>query len=46
MKTGDVYLVNLDPTVGDEIRKRRPVVVLKPGHDKKLRLSIVVPITA
>lgn len=45
MKTGDVYLVNLDPTVGNEIRKTRPVVVLNPGLDKKLRLSIVVPVT-
>ena len=46
MKAGDVYLVNLDPTVGEEIRKTRPVVVLNPGHEKKLRLSIVVPVTA
>ena len=46
MKTGDLYLVNLDPTLGDEIRKTRPVVVLNPGHEKKLRLSIVVPVTA
>ena len=46
MKTGDVYLVNLDPTVGEEIRRTRPVVVLSPVHEKKLRLSIVVPVTA
>lgn len=45
MKTGDIYWVNLDPTIGDEIRKRRPVVVLNGGHEKKLRLAIVVPIT-
>ncbi|HXV62440.1 MAG TPA: type II toxin-antitoxin system PemK/MazF family toxin [Vicinamibacteria bacterium] len=46
MKTGDLYLVNLDPAVGDEIRKTRPVVVLNPGHEKHLRLAIVVPVTA
>ena len=46
MKTGDVYLVNLDPTIGDEIRKTRPVVVVNPGHTKNLRLAIVVPVTA
>lgn len=45
MKTGDVYLVNLDPTVGDEIWKTRPVIVLNPGHTKNLRLAIVVPVT-
>lgn len=45
MKTGDIYLVNLDPTVGDEIRKTRPVVVLNAGDAKSLRLAIVVPVT-
>lgn len=45
MKAGDIYWVNLDPTIGDEIRKKRPVVVLNEGHDKKLRLAIVVPLT-
>ncbi len=46
MKTGDVYLVELDPALGDEIRRTRPVVVLNPGHEKNLRLAIVVPVTA
>lgn len=46
MKTGDIYWVNLDPVQGDEIKKRRPVVVLNGGHEKHLRLAIVVPITA
>jgi mRNA interferase MazF len=45
LKTGDIYLVNLDPALGDEIKKRRPVVVLNPGHSKNLKLAIVVPIT-
>lgn len=45
MKPGDVHLVNLDPTVGDEIRKTRPVVVLNGGDEKNLRLAIVVPVT-
>ena len=45
MKSGDIYWVNLDPTIGDEIRERRPVVVLNEGHDKHLRLAIVVTIT-
>lgn len=45
MKPGEIYWVNLDPTIGDEIRKRRPVVVLNGGHKKHLRLAIVVPVT-
>ena len=46
MKAGDINWVNLDPTIGDEIKKRRPVVILNPGHQKHLKLSIVVPITS
>jgi mRNA interferase MazF len=45
LKTGEIYWVNLDPALGDEIKKRRPVVVLNPGHSKNLKLAIVVPIT-
>jgi mRNA interferase MazF len=46
LRTGDIVWVNRDPTVGDEIRKKRPVVVLNGGHEKHLRLAIVVPVTA
>ena len=46
MRTGEIYWVNLDPTIGDEIKKRRPVIVVNGGHDKHLRLAIVVPVTA
>jgi len=46
LKAGEIYWVNLDPTIGDEIKKRRPVVVLNGGHDKHLKLAIVVPVTA
>ncbi|MDY6954454.1 MAG: type II toxin-antitoxin system PemK/MazF family toxin, partial [Thermodesulfobacteriota bacterium] len=31
--------MNLDPTIGDDIKKRRPVVVLNGGHEKYLRLA-------
>ena len=46
LKRGDVWLVNLDPTVGSEIRKTRPCVVVSPPeiHDA-LRTAIVVPLT-
>jgi len=46
LKAGDIYWVNLDPTIGNEIKKKRPVVVLNGGHDKHLKLAIVVPVTA
>ena len=45
MKSGDIYNVNLDPAVGDEIQKIRPVVILNAGHQKYLKLAIVAPIT-
>jgi mRNA interferase MazF len=43
---GDVWLVALDPTVGSEIRKSRPCVVISPAemHDH-LRTVIVAPMT-
>ena len=46
MKAGEIYWVNLDPTIGNEIKKRQPVVILNGGHDKHLKLAIVVPVTA
>lgn len=46
MKAGDIHWVNLDPVVGDEIKKKRPVVTLNPGHKKNLKFAIVLPITA
>ena len=45
LKSGEVWYVSLDPTVGDELQETRPVVVLNPGHDRHLQLSVVVPIT-
>jgi len=45
-RRGEVFLVNLDPTVGREIRKTRPCVVVSPdelnGH---LDTVIVAPMT-
>lgn len=43
---GEVWLANLDPTVGSEIQKTRPCVVISPPelHDY-LRTVIVAPMT-
>jgi mRNA interferase MazF len=42
----DVYLINLDPTVGSEIQKTRPCLIISPdemnGH---IRTVIVAPMT-
>jgi mRNA interferase MazF len=44
---GEVWLVTLDPSVGSEIRKTRPCVIISPPemHDY-LRTVIVAPMTA
>lgn len=46
LKTGDVWLVNLDPTVGSEIQKTRPCVVISPAEmHNYLRTVMVAPMT-
>ena len=46
MTRGEIWLVNLDPTVGSEIRKTGPCVVVSPCemHDH-LRTVLVAPMT-
>jgi mRNA interferase MazF len=46
VKRGEIWLVTLDPTVGSEIQKSRPCVVVSPPemHDF-LRTVIVAPMT-
>lgn len=42
----DVYLVSLDPTVGSEIRKTRPCLVISPDEmNRWIRTVIVAPMT-
>lgn len=43
----DIILVNLDPTIGSEIRKTRPCVVLSPDEmNKYLRTVVIAPVTS
>lgn len=43
----EVYLINLDPTVGSEIRKTRPCVVISPDEmNRHVRTVIVAPLTS
>jgi mRNA interferase MazF len=43
----DVFLVNLDPTIGSEIQKTRPCVVISPDEmNKHIATVIVAPMTS
>ncbi len=45
-KRFDVYLVNLDPTVGSEIRKARPCLVISPDEmNRYINTIIIAPMT-
>jgi mRNA interferase MazF len=45
-KRGEVYLIALDPTLGQEIKKTRPCVVVSPNElNKHLSTFIVAPLT-
>lgn len=42
----DVYLIDLDPAVGSEIRKTRPCVIVSPNEiNHNLNTAIVAPLT-
>jgi len=43
---GDIWLINLDRTVGNEIKKSRPCVVVSPPEmNKRLHTALVAPMT-
>ena len=47
VKRGEVYWVNLDPTVGSEIKKTRPALIISPDDmNSILPRVIVAPITS
>ncbi|MDQ3845561.1 MAG: type II toxin-antitoxin system PemK/MazF family toxin [Bacteroidota bacterium] len=47
MKRGHIYFANLDPTVGSEINKKRPVLVLSNDINNHYSETItVIPITS
>jgi len=42
----EIILVNLDPTIGSEIKKTRPCVVISPDEmNKHLRTIVIAPMT-
>ena len=43
---GEVYLINLDPTIGSEIQKTRPCVIVSPDEmNKYIRTVIIASMT-
>lgn len=47
IKRGDIWLVNLDPTVGHEIKKSRPGVIIQNDIGNKYSpITIIAPVTS
>ena len=48
LKRFDIFLVNLDPTMGSEIKKTRPVVIISPDsmNVSRLKTVIIAPMTS
>jgi mRNA interferase MazF len=46
IKQYEIFLVNLEPTIGSEIKKTRPCVVISPDEmNKHLRTVVIAPMT-
>jgi mRNA interferase MazF len=45
MKRGDIWLINLDPTIGAEIKKTRPAIIISHNDLGVLPLKLIIPIT-
>lgn len=47
MKRFSLYIVNLDPTIGAEIKKKRPCLIVSPDEiNTYLQTVIIVPLTS
>jgi mRNA interferase MazF len=47
IKRGKIYLANLDPTIGAEMKKTRPVIIVSNDINNKYNLTVtVLPITS
>jgi mRNA interferase MazF len=45
MRKGEIWLINLDPTIGAEINKTRPAVIVNEDAVGVLPLRVIVPLT-
>ncbi len=46
IKRFEIYLVKLNPTVGSEIQKTRPCIIISPNEMNMLKTVIVAPMTS
>lgn len=46
VKQFEIYLINLDPTTGSEIKKTRPCIVISPNEMHGLNTVIIAPMTS
>lgn len=46
VKRFDIYLVNLNPTVGSTIKKTRPCIIVSPDEMNILKTVIITPLTS
>jgi mRNA-degrading endonuclease toxin of MazEF toxin-antitoxin module len=47
MKRGEIWLVSLDPTLGQEQQGRRPVLIVSPeAFNRVTKVPVVLPITS
>ncbi len=46
IKRYEIYLVKLNPTVGSEVQKTRPCIVISPNEMNVLKTVIVAPMTS
>ena len=44
MNSGEIWLINLDPAIGAEIRKTRPAIIVSSDVVGRLPLKIIIPI--
>ncbi|MGL6339587.1 MAG: type II toxin-antitoxin system PemK/MazF family toxin [Waterburya sp.] len=46
-KRGEIWLVNLEPTIGSEIKKTRPCLIISPNETNRLLKTVIVaPLTS
>ncbi len=45
MKIGEIWNINFDPKIGDEINKIRPAIIVNNDNIGALNLRVVVPVT-
>lgn len=45
MKQGGIWLVSLDPTIGAQIKKKRPAIIVNDNILGRLPLKAIVPLT-